>query len=40
MALTALGDTLTQALEKVYKDVEKIEFDGKYFRRDIGYEFI
>lgn len=40
MALTALGKTLTQALEKVYKDVEKIEFDGKYFRRDIGYEFI
>ena len=40
MALTALGDNLSDALSKVYSDIDKINFDGKYFRGDIGYEFI
>ncbi len=31
-----LGDTLESALEKAYRAAEKIRFEGKHFRRDIG----
>jgi len=31
-----LGDTLEQALERAYAAAEKINFEGKHFRRDIG----
>lgn len=34
--LTALGDDLMQARERAYRDVEKIRFEGMYFRKDIG----
>lgn len=30
------GESLKQALEKAYKDVDKINFEGKTFRKDIG----
>jgi phosphoribosylamine--glycine ligase len=36
---TALGKDLTEALEKSKELVEAIQFEGKYFRRDIGFEF-
>ncbi len=36
IAATSLGSTLTDALAKSYKAVEGIEFEGKYYRRDIG----
>lgn len=36
---TALGDDLTEALEKSKELVEAINFEGKYFRKDIGFEF-
>ena len=36
MAATSLAPTLSLALEKSYKAVADIKFDGKYFRRDIG----
>ena len=32
----ALGKTLEEALDKVYKAADKIEFAGKYYRKDIG----
>ena len=32
----ALGNTLEEVREKVYKAQEKINFEGKYFRKDIG----
>ncbi len=31
-----LGDTLEQALDRAYAAAEKIQFEGKHFRRDIG----
>lgn len=36
MAVTALGNNLKQALEKAYLSVSAIDFEGKYFRKDIG----
>ena len=34
--VTALGDTLENALKKSYDAVEKIHFEGAHYRRDIG----
>ena len=34
--VVALGETLEIALEKAYRGVEIIQFEGKQFRRDIG----
>jgi phosphoribosylamine--glycine ligase len=34
--VTALGKTYGDAINKVYDAVSKIEFDGMYFRKDIG----
>lgn len=31
------GKTLDEALQKVYKNIEKIDFEGKYCRKDIGF---
>jgi phosphoribosylamine--glycine ligase len=36
LGVTAIGDTLSAAKRRAYDAVEKIEFDGSYFRRDIG----
>jgi phosphoribosylamine---glycine ligase len=36
LGVTAGGDTLLAAKRRAYDAVEKIEFDGSYFRRDIG----
>ncbi len=36
IAATSLGDTLADALAKSYKAVEGVEFEGKYYRKDIG----
>lgn len=33
----AWGNTLKEAIEKVYKATERIRFDGMHFRKDIGY---
>jgi phosphoribosylamine--glycine ligase len=40
LCATALADKLDEALKKSRELAEKIEFEGKYFRRDIGYEFV
>lgn len=34
--ISALADTLEEAREKVYKVAEIIDFEGKYYRKDIG----
>lgn len=37
---TALADELTEALEKSKELVEAVNFEGKYYRKDIGFEFV
>ena len=36
LGVTATSDTLENAIEKAYKAVEKIDFENKYYRNDIG----
>jgi len=37
VGVTAVGKDIQSAVEKVYKAVGKITFDGAYYRRDIGH---
>jgi phosphoribosylamine--glycine ligase len=36
LGVSALGGTLKQALERAYEAADRIQFQGKYYRRDIG----
>lgn len=36
LSVTSLGETIDDARKKIYSNIEKIEFDGKYYRKDIG----
>jgi phosphoribosylamine--glycine ligase len=36
LGVTALGPTVREAIEKAYRAVEKVDFPGSHFRRDIG----
>jgi len=36
LAVVALGDNMEEARNKAYEDIKKIEFDGIYYRSDIG----
>jgi len=38
LAVTSFGKTLKDALGKSYASIDKIAFEGKYFRRDIGFD--
>ncbi len=38
LALTSFGATINSALEKSYETAEKISFEGKYYRKDIGFD--
>jgi phosphoribosylamine--glycine ligase len=40
MAVTSLGSTLTRAIEKSLVNAETIQFEGKYYRRDIGQDLL
>ena len=40
IAVTALADDLKTALSKSNKNAEIINFEGKYFRRDIGFDLM
>lgn len=40
LAVTALGDTMFDALQQATADAGRIYFEGKYFRRDIGFDLI
>jgi phosphoribosylamine---glycine ligase len=37
LGIVAVGETFKQARDRVYQAVDLVEFDGKYYRRDIGY---
>jgi phosphoribosylamine--glycine ligase len=38
MAITSFGQHKTEAIEKSLRSIEKIHFEGKKFRRDIGWD--
>lgn len=40
LAITSFGENIAQAVNQSLQVAEQIQFDGKYYRRDIGYEFI
>ncbi len=37
LCITALGDGLNQSNENAYTAIEEIDWDGKYYRKDIGF---
>jgi len=39
LAVTSFGKDIHEAVAKSNSSIEKINFEGKYYRRDIGYEF-
>ncbi len=40
IAVSAFGDTLNDALAKSYKAAAAIDFEGKYYRKDIGQDLL
>ncbi len=40
LALTSLGNSINEALSKSYSAAEKISYNGKYYRRDIGQDLM
>lgn len=40
MAVTAMGKGLERALQRAYESAEAIEFDGKYYRKDVGQDLL
>ena len=38
MAVTTFGDTMQEALAGSYRNALKINFEGRYFRKDIGFD--
>lgn len=40
IAVTSFGKTIQDALAISKRNAEKIQYEGKYFRRDIGWEFL
>lgn len=40
LAVTSLGENINDAVAKSYKTIDKIDYAGKYFRRDIGKDLL
>ena len=38
IAITSFGENMNDALKKSYENAEKITLQGKYFRKDIGFD--
>ena len=38
IAITSFGRTIEEALSKSFDNAEKVKFDGKYYRKDIGFD--
>jgi phosphoribosylamine--glycine ligase len=39
LAVTSFGNDMAEAVERSSKALDKIKYDGKYYRNDIGFEF-
>jgi len=39
IAVTSYGDNIKHALEKSYENAALVEYQGRYYRKDIGFEF-
>lgn len=39
IAITSYGSSIKDALSTSYKNAELVEYEGKYYRKDIGWEF-
>ena len=39
IAITSYGENIKQALERSYENAAHIDYEGKYYRKDIGWEF-
>ena len=40
LAVTSMGDSITDAVAKSYASIDKIDYEGKYFRQDIGQDLL
>lgn len=40
LAVTCYGNTMQEALNKCYENVDKIDWEGKYYRKDIGKDLL
>jgi phosphoribosylamine---glycine ligase len=40
LAVTSYGKDIEDALEKSYDNISRIEFEGAYYRRDIGFDLV
>ena len=40
MAITSLGSSIQEALSQSLENAEKIQYENKYYRKDIGFEFL
>jgi phosphoribosylamine--glycine ligase len=40
IAVTSLGDTLKESLDKSYDSIDRIRYNGVMYRNDIGFEFV
>ena len=38
LAVSSIADTMQEALDKSFANAAKIQFEGKYYRRDIGFD--
>jgi phosphoribosylamine--glycine ligase len=38
LAITSFGKDINEAVNKSFKNAEKINFEGKYYRKDIGFD--
>jgi len=38
MAITSFGDTMEEALKNAYANVKHVDFEGKYYRTDLGFD--
>ena len=38
LSIVSSGKTMNEALEKSYNNIDKINFEGKTFRKDIGFD--